>query len=215
MSGEFSAHPGWRARLGPLVVPAGLVELRPPRLLDGSAWSNIRLRDRDRLETWEPTAPGRWEERNSVMAWPAQWWSLRWLARHGQSLPFVITVDGELAGQVTVGNVVRGSLCSAWIGYWVARGVAGGGVATAAVALLGDHCFTTAGLHRLEATVQPDNVASLRVLTKLGFRREGLFHRYLEVAGAWRDHLCLALTAEEALDGLAHRLMAQGRARLP
>jgi ribosomal-protein-alanine N-acetyltransferase len=197
------------------VVGAGTVELRPPRFFDGSAWSRIRLRDRSHLEDWEPTSPGRWEERNASSAWPAQWWGLRSLARHGQSLPFVITVDGQLAGQITVGNVVRGSLCSAWIGYWVAAHVVRGGVATAAVALLADHCFTVAGLHRLEATVRPENTSSLRVLAKVGFRQEGLFRRYLDVAGAWRDHFCYALTGEDVPEGLVLRLVAEGRAAQP
>jgi ribosomal-protein-alanine N-acetyltransferase len=196
-------------------VRAGTVRLRPPRLFDGSAWSRVRLADRQHLENWEPTTPGRWEDRNTPTAWPAQWWSLRSMARHGQSLPFVITVNGEFAGQITVGNVVRGSLCSAWIGYWVASRVNGGGVATAAVAMLVDHCFAAAGLHRLEATVRPENQASRRVLAKLGFREEGLFRRYLDVAGAWRDHLCFALTVEDAVDGLVSKLIGDGRAWLP
>jgi len=215
-SGEPAGrHPGWPAKLGPIVVGAGAVELRPPRLSDASAWSRIRLRDRRHLENWEPTTPGRWEDRNAVLSWPSQWWALRSLARHGQSLPFVITVDGELAGQITVGNVVRGSLCSAWIGYWVAGHLVRGGVATAAVALLVDHCFSSAGLHRLEATVRPENLPSLRVLGKLGFREEGLFRRYLDVAGAWRDHRCFAMTVEDAPGGLVTRLIGQGRARFP
>ncbi|GGP33746.1 GNAT family N-acetyltransferase [Saccharothrix coeruleofusca] len=207
-------HPGWPARLGPLRVDAGLVALRPPRLFDASTWSRLRLRDQAHLEDWEPTAVGGWYDRNSAMSWPAQWSSLRASARRGQALPFVITVDGELAGQITVGNVVRGALCSAWVGYWVAADRARGGVATAALALVVDHCFGEAGLHRLEATVRPENAASLRVLGKAGFREEGLFLRYLDVAGDWRDHLCFAITAEETSpEGLVRRLVAQGRAR--
>ncbi|MET0132390.1 MAG: GNAT family protein [Kibdelosporangium sp.] len=208
-------HPGWPARLGPLRVPAGLVAVRGPRLLDGGAWSRTRLRDREHLERWEPSAPGTWDDRNATLAWPGQWSSLRALARRGMTLPFVITVDGELAGQVTVGNVIRGSLCSAWVGYWVASHVLGGGVAPAAVALVVDHCFTAAGLHRIEATVRPENAASLRVLAKLGFREEGLFRRYLDVAGDWRDHLCLAVTTEDIPDGLVYKLLADGRATIP
>ncbi len=208
-------HPGWPATLGPLQVPAGLVAVRGPRLFDGGAWSRIRLRDREHLERWEPTAPGTWEDRNAMLAWPGQWSSLRALARRGMTLPFVITVDGQLAGQVTVGNVIRGSLCSAWVGYWVASHVIGGGAAPAAVALVVDHCFMMAGLHRIEATVRPENKASLRVLEKLGFREEGLFRRYLDVAGGWRDHLCLAVTTEDVPDGLVGRLLADGRATIP
>ena len=207
-------HPGWPARLGPLRVAAGVVALRKPKLADAGAWSRVRLRDRRHLENWEPTVPGSWEERNGSFSWPAQWSTLRSLGRRGMSLPFVITVDGQFAGQVTVGNVVRGSLCSAWIGYWVASRATSGGVATAAVALVVDHCFQAAGLHRLEATVRPENVPSLRVLEKLGFRQEGVFLRYLDVAGAWRDHLCFALTAEDIPNGLVSRLLTAGRAHI-
>jgi [ribosomal protein S5]-alanine N-acetyltransferase len=200
--------------LGPLRVAAGVVELRRPKLTDAGAWSRVRMQDRRHLEGWEPTVPGTWEERNGTLSWPGQWSALRTLARRGMSLPFVITVDGAFAGQLTVGNIVRGSLCSAWIGYWVASRVTTGGVATASVALAVDHCFAFAGLHRLEATVRPENTASLRVLEKVGFRQEGLFLRYLDVDGAWRDHLCFALTTEDAPNGLVSRLLATGRAYL-
>ena len=205
-------HPGWPARLGPLRVASGVLEVRRPKLSDAGAWSRTRRRDRRHLEAWEPTTPGDWDSNNAALAWPGQWSTLRSLARRGLSLPFVVTVDGQLAGQVTVGNVVRGSLCSAWIGYWVGTHAVGGGVATAAAALVVDHCFFNAGLHRLEATVRPENTPSIRVLTKLGFREEGLFRRYLDVAGTWRDHLCFALTTEDVPSGLVSRLVAEGRA---
>jgi ribosomal-protein-alanine N-acetyltransferase len=212
---DLGRHPGWPVRLGPLQVRAGTVELRGPRFFDGSRWSKLRIRDRAYLEQWEPTAQEGWDERNATLSWPAQWSSLRAMARRGSTLPFMILVDGEVAGQITIGNIVRGSLLSAWIGYWVAADRAGGGVATAAVALLTDHAFRDAGLHRLEATVRPENGASIRVLTKSGYREEGLFKRYLDVAGQWRDHLCFALTSEEIPDGLVRRLVARGEARLP
>ncbi|MDQ3601552.1 MAG: GNAT family N-acetyltransferase, partial [Actinomycetota bacterium] len=69
-------------------------------------------------------------------------------------------------------------------------------------------------LHRVEATVRPENAASLRVLAKLGFRDEGLLVRYLEVAGSWRDHRCLALTREETGGSLVDRLVREGRAHV-
>lgn len=207
-----SRHPGWPARLGPLRVPAGVVAIRPVRLRDAGEWSRIRLRDRAHLEMWEPTGIGPWPERNAFWSWPSQWAALRSLARRGQCLPFSITLDGALAGQVTVGNVVRASLRSAWIGYWVSSDIVRGGVATAAVALVTDHAFAVAGLHRLEATVRPENTPSLRVLAKAGYRQEGLFERYLDVDGAWRDHFCYAVTKEETGDGLVRRLITQGRA---
>lgn len=208
----LSRHPGWPATLGPLRTRAGDVVLRPPRLRDARAWSALRLRDRSYLQRWEPSTAEGWQERNTTMVWPSQWSALRGMGRRGQALPFMITVDGSLAGQLTVGNIVRGALLSAWVGYWVAEEVAGGGVATAALALAVDHSFGPAGLHRLEATVRPENAPSVRVLEKTGFRREGLFERYLDVAGAWRDHYVYALTTEDVPDGAVAALVRSGGA---
>jgi ribosomal-protein-alanine N-acetyltransferase len=124
-----------------------------------------------------------------------------------------MTVDGRLAGHVMVGNVVREPLLSGYIGYWCDARLACRGVTTAAVALVVDHCFGPVRLHRLEATVRPENAASLRVLEKLGFREEGLFRRYLDVDGAWRDHLCYALTVEDLpAGGMAAYVVAEGYA---
>jgi ribosomal-protein-alanine N-acetyltransferase len=205
-------HPGWPARLGPLQVGAGVVAIRPIRLRDAGEWSRIRLRDQEHLERWEPTSPGPWPDRNGFWSWPPQWMALRSLARRGQCLPFVITVDDRFGGQITIGNVIRASLRSAWVGYWVSSELVGGGVATASVALVVDHVLGAGGLHRVEATVRPENKASVRVLTKAGFREEGLFRRYLDVAGDWRDHLCFAITAEETGEGLVNRLVTAGHA---
>lgn len=208
-------HPGWPARLGPVRVAAGQVALRPVRLRDGPSWSRLRLRDEDYLRVWEPDAEGTWAERSTTMAWPVMCSGLRATARRGQALPFSITLDGQFVGQLTLGNVVRGSLRSAWVGYWVESGAAGGGVGTGAVAMAVDHAFGPVGLHRVEATVRPENAASLRLLAKLGFRDEGLLRRYLEVDGEWRDHRLLALTADEVGPGLVLRLIRSGLARHP
>ncbi len=208
-------HPGWPARLGPMRVAAGQVALRPVRLRDGSAWSRLRLRDEAYLRPWEPESEGAWAERSTTMAWPVICSGQRATARRGQALPFAITLDGQLVGQLTLGNVVRGSLRSAWVGYWVESDAAGGGIATGAVALAVDHAFGPVGLHRVEATVRPENIASLRVLAKLGFRDEGLLRRYLEVDGDWRDHQLLALTEDEIGAGLVSRLIRAGHAHHP
>jgi ribosomal-protein-alanine N-acetyltransferase len=78
-----------------------------------------------------------------------------------------------------------------------------------------DHCFGPAGLHRVEATVRPENLASQAVLRNVGFREEGLLRRYLDVDGAWRDHLLVGLTVEDVLGTVVDRLVRDGRATLP
>jgi [ribosomal protein S5]-alanine N-acetyltransferase len=57
----------------------------------------------------------------------------------------------------------------------------------------------------VEASIRPENQASRRVVEKLGFREEGLRRRYLHIDGAWRDHLCYALTVEDVTGGLLPR----------
>lgn len=205
-------RPGWPATLGPLRVVGGQVGVRPVRLRDGRVWSAIRTRDEQHLARWEPSAPDGWAQRHATGEWPPRWLQLRAAARRGAALPFAVTYEGALVGHVMIGNVVREPLLSAYVGYWVDSRVTGRGVITAAVALVADHCFGPVGLHRLEATVRPENVASLRVLRKLGFREEGLLRRYLDVDGEWRDHLCFAMTAEELPPGgLVGRLVDAGR----
>lgn len=158
--------------------------------------------------------PGGWVHRNAPTEWPGRWLQLRAAARRGTALPFAVTLDDRFVGHVMIGNVLREPLLSAYVGYWVDSRVAGGGLITAAVAVVVDHCFDMVGLHRLEATVRPENAASLRVLEKLGFRQEGLFRRYLDIEGAWRDHFCYAMTADEQpRGGLVGKLVTEGRAR--
>jgi ribosomal-protein-alanine N-acetyltransferase len=206
------SHPGWPTPVGSLRVPAGLVRLRPARMRDGAHWSRIRLAERENLEPWEPSAEADWAERHTVSAWPAMYSGLRSEARKGRMLPYVIELDGCFQGQLTVGNITHGALRSAWIGYWVSSEVTGSGVATGAVALGLDHCFGPVGLHRVEATVRPENLASRRVLAKVGFRDEGLLKRYLNVDGDWRDHLLVAMTVEETDGSVAAALVRRGLA---
>ncbi len=207
-----AVHPGWPLPAVPIRVPAGLVGLRPIRLRDGAQWSRLRLADQAHLEPWEPSAEVSWEVRHAISSWPAVCSGLRGEARKGRMLPYVIELDGQFAGQITIGNVTHGALRSAWIGYWVAKQFTGSGVATAALALGLDHAFGPVMLHRVEATVRPENQASRAGLAKAGFREEGLLRRYLDVDGAWRDHLLVAITIEEVQGSVAAQLVRSGRA---
>lgn len=193
-------------------LSAGRVGLRPLRLRDAAAWSELRLHNEAWLARWEPRPGERWPEHQSVTSFPAVLRTLGVQARAGAALPFAVTYDGRLAGQLTVGNIVRGALNSAYVGYWVDERVAGRGIMPTALALTVDHCFFTAGLHRIEADIRPENTASRRVVEKLGFREEGLHRRYLFIDGDYRDHVSYAVTAEDVPDGLLRRWQASQRA---
>ena len=197
-------HPGWPARLG-----AGPVRLEPLRRTDAQEWVRLRLDNEGWLTPWEPSAPLPWRERHTTAAFRAMRRAGVRRARAGLSLPFAVRVDGRLAGQVTVDNVVRGALRSGHLGYWVDQAVSGRGLATTAVALVCDHAFGAAGLHRLQADIRPENLRSQRLVERLGFRQEGVLRRYLDIDGDWRDHLSYALLAEDVPGGVLARWQAR------
>jgi ribosomal-protein-alanine N-acetyltransferase len=197
------------------------VILRPYRRTDGAAWSRCRIVNEQWLAKWEPTPPrASWTDLNSVAAYRLVYRELKKVGRAGIAMPFAVclrtgTAREELVGQVTLGNIVRRAFCSAYAGYWVDSRVAGRGVIPTALALAVDHAFST-GLHRIEVNIRPENLASRRVVEKLGFREEAYHPRYLHIDGAWRDHVGYALTSEDVVaDGglLArwHRLRGIGR----
>lgn len=158
----------------------------------------MRLRNEQWLAPWEPTSLQPWAERNSAAAWPRICSALRRAGRHGTMLPFTMIYEGRLVGQMNVSNLVLGALRSCTVGYWIDRDVAGRGLTPTALGLVVDHCFGFVGLHRVEIDIRPENTASLRVVEKLGFRREGYYQRFLDIDGAWRDHVAFALTVEES-----------------
>jgi ribosomal-protein-alanine N-acetyltransferase len=197
------------ARGWPVSLQDGRVGLRPLRVRDAPAWSEVRIRNEQWLSPWEGRPESQpeatWSERHTPVVFAAMLRHLRKESRAGRSLPLAVTYDGRLAGQVTASNVVRGAFDSTSVGYWVDGAIAGRGVLPTALALLIDHCFGAVGLHRVEANVRPENVASRRVVEKLGFREEGRHPRYLFIDGAWRDHLSFALTREDAPEGVLRR----------
>jgi [ribosomal protein S5]-alanine N-acetyltransferase len=190
-------HPGWPARLS-----WGPVELHPLRRRDAAEWSRLRVANEDWLSRWEPSNGIPWRARHTPATYRAMRRVVARRARLGTSMPFAIRVEGRLAGQVTLDNIVRGALRSGYLGYWIDRSVAGRGMASLAVALVCDHAFGEAGLHRVEADIRPENLPSQRLVERLAFRREGLLRRYLDIDGDWRDHISYALLAEDLPGGV-------------
>ncbi|MQS09842.1 GNAT family N-acetyltransferase [Streptomyces alkaliphilus] len=188
----------------PVELVDGDVVLRPIRQRDHRAWREVNHRNREWLRPWEatvpPPPPGHLAPRRPTFRQMVR--HLRSEAHAGRMFPFVVEYRGRLVGQLTVAGVAWGSMCSAHIGYWIDREVAGRGVMPTAVALVTDFCFRAVGLHRLEICIRPENGPSRRVVEKLGYREEGLRPRYLHIDGDWRDHLIFALTSEEAPESL-------------
>jgi ribosomal-protein-alanine N-acetyltransferase len=104
--------------------------------------------------------------------------------------------DGALVGYASIGEIVRGFLQGAFLGYGGVAGLSGQGYMTELLQLVLRDAFTRQRLHRLEANIQPGNAASLALAARLGFEREGFSPRYLKVGGRWRDHERWAIRRE-------------------
>ncbi len=203
---------GWPVTLTESSLLRSPVALRPLAMRDASAWRETRVRNADWLRPWEPTNPETPLYQSSLGPYLTMVRTMRKAARQGVTLPWVMTYAGKFAGQMTVGNIIWGSARTASVGYWIDQQFAGLGVTPTALAMALDHCFNVVGLHRIEATIRPENRASRRVVEKLGFHEEGIRRRSLHVDGAWRDHVCYAITAEEAASGLMPRWRSAQRA---
>lgn len=181
----------------------GTLRLRLIRRKDGPQWRAIRLKNQSWLGNWDPTTPPKAPGPPPTFA--AMVRTMKSEARAGRIIPWVIELDGSIIGQLTIGGIMAGSLRSAHAGYWIDEDFAGHGLMPLALAAGIDYCFGEVGLHRVEVNLRPENVASRRVVEKLGLRYEGYRQRYLHIDGDWRDHLAYAITAEEVPRGLANR----------
>jgi len=174
-----------------LTVAADRVTLRVPQMGDFEEWAELREASRDFLAPWEPTWPADDLSRASFRR------RLRRYAEDQRSdlaYPYFIfrNEDQKLVGGVTLTNIRRGVAQAGSLGYWMGVAYARQGYMTAAVRALVPFAFSTLKLHRIEAACIPENAASVRLLEKTGFVREGYAREYLCINGIWQDHLLYA-----------------------
>lgn len=174
------------------------VLLRPLVVSDFPAWREVRRRNEDWLTKWEPTRvagqPDVVEDRDAF--------AVRCSARQrerqlGAGYGFGVFVDGSFAGEINLSSIQRGPFQSAYVGYWIDEAQAGRGYTPEALVVVARFAFEELRLHRIQIAIIPRNSASRRVVEKLAIREEGIAVRYLEINGAWEDHVRYAITAEE------------------
>ena len=184
-------------RHAPLELRGRRVLLRSLTEDDFPAWREVRTRCADWLLRWEPRpkgAPVPSEDRPSFAARCG----IRERERHlGTGYGFGIFLGERFAGEVTLSSIQRGPFQSGFIGYWVDEALAGRGLVPEAVVVTLRFAFEAISLHRVEISIIPRNLASRRVVEKLGIREEGVALRFLEIDGVWEDHVRYAITAEE------------------
>ncbi len=165
----------------------GLV-IRPPDMDDFSQWVQLRAQSRAFLTPWEP----KWADDDLTRsAYRRRYFN----DDDPDSLhPYFVfdETTGALVGGISFGHVRRGVAQSAMMGYWMGEPFAGKGTMTRAVPLALKQAFGPLGFRRIEAGCVPRNEASIKVLEKTGFIREGYAREYLCIAGVWEDHVLYA-----------------------
>jgi ribosomal-protein-alanine N-acetyltransferase len=167
------------------------VVLRSPQASDFDGWAALREASRTFLTPWEPTWPSddltRSAFRHRLKRYAED-------VRTDQGYPFFLfrKEDNVLVGGLALANVRRGVAQAASLGYWIGAPYVRRGYMTAAVRALLPVAFDFLRLHRVEAACIPTNLASVRLLERVGFRREGYARAYLCINGMWQDHLLYA-----------------------
>ncbi|SEU32142.1 GNAT family N-acetyltransferase [Paenibacillus sp. NFR01] len=119
-------------------------------------------------------------------------------ARQDRAYMFgIYLLDGQLIGQITLSNVVRGAACYADLGYFIDYAEQGKGYTSAAAQLVLEFAFRSLALHRVQAAILLHNDRSRRVLEKNGFQPEGIARRYLKINGEWQDHRIYAILVDD------------------
>lgn len=168
------------------------VFLRRPRPQDEQWYLDALRRSAAAIEPWNPVrdGPGAFEELLERDA-------------SGNSVIFMVVnrEDGGCAGKIAVNNIIRGRFQCAVLGYDAYVPYAGSGRMREALHLVIARCFAPQpdglGLHRIEVNIQPDNVRSIGLAKRVGFRFEGFSPRFLYINDEWRDHERYALTSHE------------------
>src|SRR5688572_9418655 len=154
------------------------VLLRPPAQSDFPQWSALWADSRKFLAPWEPIWPAdeltRLGYRRRIRRYQRE-------MREGTGYPyFIFAREGDvLLGGLTLSQVQRGVTQSASLGYWMGEPYANRGYMTDAVRTILRFACHSLHLHRVEAACLPHNTASIRLLEKVGFRKEGYARSYL------------------------------------
>lgn len=113
-----------------------------------------------------------------------------------ESYRWFVDADGQVVGSVSLKNISH-SMGYGEIGYGVAESHHGKGIATAAGRLLVEKIFRETNLRKLLAYVHEENIASCRVLEKLGFQEEGLLREHYVILGTPVNEILYGLLKQE------------------
>lgn len=170
------------------------IYLRMAEKADYAAWQKIRQANQEFLQPFEPIWGANALDKQQFFARVRN-------DRHHASIDskyafFIFKKsDDSLIGGININNVQRGVFQCCAFGYWLGKTENSKGFMTEAVQILSQQCFERWQFNRIQAATLIDNQASIRVLEKNGFEREGQARRYLKINGKWQDHVLFAKIA--------------------
>lgn len=171
--------------------------LRPPQRFDCAPWMAVRAQNRAMLEMFEPLWP---DDALTPVFFE------RRLARQNRdwaqdrAYSFLINPADDaraIIGGININNVHRGAAQYASLGYWLGEDRQGQGLMGEALGIICRYAFEDLRLHRLNAATLPENIKSRRLLERAGFAEEGFAKSYIEINGAWRDHVLFGLVRSD------------------
>jgi ribosomal-protein-alanine N-acetyltransferase len=170
------------------VIKGKRVVLRPPVKNDCAEFLAVNRRsvEFNRGLASPPTMPKQFED-----------FMKRKTSPDGMCFLICRATDGAIMGSIALSQIFYGGFQSAYVGYQIGEEFSGQGYMTEALRLVLRYAFVNLKLHRLEANIQPGNVASLALVKRAGFVQEGYSRRYLKICGRWRDHERWAILVED------------------
>nr|WP_282437003.1 ribosomal protein S5-alanine N-acetyltransferase [Achromobacter sp. Bel] len=181
-----------KPRFPPIVPITARLRLVSAAVSHAASVRAYLLENQNYLQPWEPLRHAAFFEPYAVAE------RLQGMAQrnaNGEALHLLLfgRESDELIGVCNFTNIVRGAFQACHLGYSIAERSQGQGLMheglTAAIA----HVFQNMKLHRIMANYRPENMRSARLLSRLGFQREGEAQSYLQINGAWCDHVLTAL----------------------
>ena len=161
--------------------------IREPTVEDKEVFLQAVLRSQSLHHPWvkSPQTPQEFDE------------YLQRAQQPNQKCFLVCDQSNNIAGVFNISEIVRGFFQSAYLGFYAVADYVSQGYMSAGLKLVLYKAFEEMKLHRLEANIQPENVSSINLVSKNGFRQEGYSPRYLKINNEWRDHERWAMTCED------------------
>ncbi|NOH73447.1 GNAT family N-acetyltransferase [Vibrio pectenicida] len=166
--------------------------IRTAKPSDVEIITNYYILNKSHLAKWEPE---RDENFFTKKGWHQILCKFDELSKNG-SLVYFIILDRQSArmiGTITFSNICRFPFHCCNLGYSLSRTAQGRGIMTKALRMAVNYMFQVQNIHRISASVMPQNTRSKAVLNHLEFKAEGFAKDYLLINKQWEGHELVSL----------------------